>query len=182
MGVWQATALNVTMVVGGGVFVTIPLMLKELPGPYALLGWLAAGALILVDSLIWSELGAALPGSGGSYVYLLESYGRERWGRLTAFLFIWQFLLSGPLEIASGLIAIDIFSQSLSSGLAGFNTEWTHKIVLWQGQNLALTFSPVRVGCLVLGASILLLLYRNIRDLGKLTFVLWAGVLAVVAW
>jgi amino acid transporter len=65
-GLWTATALNVTMVVGAGVFVTIPLMLKELPGPYALLGWLAAGALILVDSLIWSELGAALPGSGGS--------------------------------------------------------------------------------------------------------------------
>src|SRR5437660_1108593 len=98
-GVWMATALNVTMVVGAGVFITIPFMLKELPGPYALLGWLAAGALILVDSLIWSELGAAMPGSGGSYVYLLESYGRERWGRLASFLFIWQFLLSGPLEI-----------------------------------------------------------------------------------
>ena len=116
-GVWTATALNVTMVVGAGVFITIPLMLKELPGPYALLGWLAAGILILVDSLIWSELGAAMPGSGGTYVYLLEGYGRERWGRVTAFLFIWQFLLSGPLEIASGLIAIDMFSQSLSPPL-----------------------------------------------------------------
>src|SRR3954452_9027720 len=79
-GLLQATALNVTLVVGAGVFVTIPLMLKELPGPYALLGWLAAGALILVDSLLWSELGAALPGSGGSYVYLLECFGRQRWG------------------------------------------------------------------------------------------------------
>ena len=43
-GLLQATALNVTMIVGAGVFVTIPLMLKELPGPYAVLGWLAAGS------------------------------------------------------------------------------------------------------------------------------------------
>src|SRR5438045_7268261 len=101
-GVWQATALNVSMIVGAGVFITIPLMLTELPGPYALLGWLVAGGLILVDGLVWSELGAALPGSGGSYLYLLECYGRRRWGRLMAFLFICQFLLSGPLELASG--------------------------------------------------------------------------------
>src|SRR5947209_20237452 len=84
-GVVQATALNMTMIVGAGVFITIPLMLKELPGPYALLGWLGAGALMLIDGMIWSELGATLPGSGGSYVYLLECYGRRRWGRLMAF-------------------------------------------------------------------------------------------------
>jgi len=113
-GIWQATALNVAMVVGAGVFIAIPQMLKVAPGPYALLGWLLAGALILVDGLFWSELGPPCPGRAGSYHYLLESYGRATWGRLAAFLFIWQFLLSGPLELASGLIAMDTFSQSLS--------------------------------------------------------------------
>src|SRR5215475_632523 len=130
-GLLHATALNVSMIVGAGVFITIPLMLKELPGPYALLGWLAAGVLMLFDGLIWSELGAALPGSGGSYLYLLESYGRERWGRLMAFLFVWQFLLSGPLEIASGLIAMGQFAQSLSPEFQHFNEQHTHRLVLW---------------------------------------------------
>src|SRR5436309_1672796 len=83
------TTLNVTMIVGAGVFATIPLMLKELPGWYALLGWVLGAALMLVDGLIWSELGATLPGSGGTYIYLLESYGRQKWGRPMAFLFIW---------------------------------------------------------------------------------------------
>src|SRR3954452_8851489 len=105
-GLLHATALNVTMIVGAGVFVTIPLMLKELPGPYALLPWLAAGLLILIDGMIWSELGAALPGSGGSYHFLLTAYGERGWGRLMAFLFIWQFLISGPLELGSGLVAL----------------------------------------------------------------------------
>src|SRR6478672_8144442 len=120
-GLLHATAVNVTMIVGAGVFITIPLMLKELPGPYALLGWLAAGVLMLVDGMIWSELGAMLPGSGGSYVYLLECYGRERWGRLMAFLFIWQFLISGPLEVGSGLIAMGQFAKAISPAF----TDWS---------------------------------------------------------
>ena len=52
-----------------------------------------------------------MPGSGGSYVYLREAYGRERFGRLVAFLFIWQFILSGPLEIASGYIGFSRYAR-----------------------------------------------------------------------
>src|SRR6516165_1794854 len=140
------------MIVGAGIFVTIPLMLKELPGPYALLGWLGAGVLMLVDGFIWSELGAALPGSGGTYRYLLECYGPNRWGRLMAFLFIWQFLISGPLEIASGLIAIAQFSNALSPAFAAFNDEWTIKRVLgtWGDDKLIVSVSPSGLACLLL--------------------------------
>src|SRR5437762_11500291 len=130
-GLLQATAVNVTLIVGAGVFITIPLLLKVLPGPYALLGWLAAGALMLVDGMIWSELGATLPGSGGSYLYLLECYGRERWGRLMAFLFIWQFLISGPLEIGSGLIAMAQFSNDLTPWFREFNEARSWRWVLY---------------------------------------------------
>src|SRR5262249_5993845 len=81
-----------------------PILMSALGGPQALLGWLIAVIVTIPDGLVWSELGAAMPGSGGSYVYLREAYGRDRFGRLVAFLFIWQFILSGPLEIASGYI------------------------------------------------------------------------------
>jgi amino acid transporter len=181
-GVVQATALNVITIVGAGVFITIPLMLKDLRGPYALLGWLAAGLLILVDGLIWSELGAALPGSGGSYRYLLECYGPSRWGRLMAFLFVWQFLLSGPLELASGLIAMDTFSQSLSADYAAYNAAHTLRLVLWQEQELAVTLSPARAGCMAVGALIILLAYRRVTILGRLTLVFCAAVLGAIAW
>jgi amino acid transporter len=183
-GLLQAVALNVTMVVGAGVFVTIPLMLKELPGPYALLGWLGAGLLILVDGLIWSELGAALPGSGGSYLYLLECYGRDRWGRLLAFLFIWQFLISGPLEIASGLIAVSMFANGLSEHFQQFNEAHTWGMELWNYADVkvAVAVNPARLGCVLLLCCILLLLYRRITGLGKLTVTFWLGVLAVCLW
>src|SRR5579871_2574004 len=183
-GLLHATALNVTLIVGAGIFVNIPPMLKVLPGPYALLGWLAAGALILVDGMIWSELGATLPGSGGSYLYLLECYGRERWGRFMAFLFIWQFLLSGPLEIASGLIAISLFSNALSPAFADFNEKWTWKSppVGWEGSPLVVTFGPSRALALFIGIVLLVLLYRRITALGRLTVTFWVGVLGVVVW
>ena len=109
-GLLQATALNMSNMIGIGPFITIPLLMSALGGPQALVGWLFALIIVIADGMVWSELGAAMPGSGGSYRYLREGFGRERWGRLVAFLFIWQFILSGPLEIASGYIG---FSQYL---------------------------------------------------------------------
>jgi amino acid transporter len=181
-GVLSATALNVSLIVGAGVFVTVPLLLTKLPGPYAVLGWLAAGLLILADGLVWAELGAALPGSGGSYHYLLECYGRDRWGRLFAFLFIWQFLLSGPLELASGLIAMDTFARSISPDFTAWNDAHTLRRVLWEGQNVALTISPARAGCVAVGALLLALLHRNVVFLSRLTLLFSAGVLGLVGW
>src|SRR5579885_239500 len=128
LGLWEATAVNVTQIVGAGVFATIPLILGVLPGAYALLAWVVAGVLILFDGMIWGELGAALPSSGGSYHFLLEGYGRSRWGRLMAFLFVWQILISGPLEVGSGLVAAAQFSTALSPGWKAFDEEHTRKV------------------------------------------------------
>ena len=104
LGLVQATALNVANMVGIGPFITIPLFIGKMGGPHALIGWVVAAVLVLCDGLVWSELGAALPGSGGTYHFLREIFGRYRWGRLLPFLFIWQFLVTGTLEMASGYI------------------------------------------------------------------------------
>src|SRR6476620_3883264 len=97
-----ATALNMTNMMGAGPFITIPLLMSAMGGPQAMLGWIVALVIVICDGMVWSELGAAMPGSGGSFHYLREAFGREGFGRLMAFLFVWQFVLSGPLEIASG--------------------------------------------------------------------------------
>jgi APA family basic amino acid/polyamine antiporter len=184
IGPWQATALNVTMIVGAGVFGVIPAMLGILPGPYALLGWLAAGLLIFFDGLIWSELGAALPGSGGSYQFLLESYGKERWGRLMAFLFIWQFIISGPLELASGLVFIAQFSIAFNPEFKLWNEAhtWVASWTLQEGQSVGITVAPARLIGFGVGLSIIALLWRNISSLGRMTVTFWLGVLATIAW
>lgn len=179
-GLLHATALNVTSIVGAGVFITIPLMLKELPGPYALVGWIAGAALMLMDGLVWAELGAALPGSGGSYLYLLECYGKEKLGRLMAFLFIWQFLISGPLEVSTAMIAISQFAQAASPEFSAFNDAWTWRFVIYK--DLAVSFGPSRLIGLSVGVLILFCLYQRISGLGRLTITVWLGVLVAIGW
>jgi len=159
-GLLQATALNMSNMIGIGPFITIPLLMSALGGPQALLGWVAALVIVIADGLVWSELGAAMPGSGGSYRYLREGFGREHWGRLVAFLFIWQFTLSGPLEIASGYIG---FARYLR--------------YVWPG----LTAGGTTAVAMAVGVVNIALLYRQIGAIGKLTVTLWAGTLLTTA-
>jgi amino acid transporter len=159
-GLLEATALNMTNMMGVGPFITIPLLMTALGGPQAMLGWVVALLIVIPDGKVWSELGSAMPGSGGSYVYLREGYGREKWGRLAAFLFIWQFILSGPLEIASGYIG---FSQYLG--------------YLWP----SLTTMQYALIAAAVGVLNLVLLYRPIGSLGPLTVTLWVGSLLSTA-
>src|SRR5437588_3435677 len=147
LGFREAAAINVTQVVGAGVFATIPLILGVLPAAYGLLAWLVAGVLIIFDGMIWGELGAALPAAGGSYHFLLESYGRSRWGRLMAFLFVWQILISGPLEIGSGLVAAAGFSTALSPEFKEFDEANTWKVEIEndEGEKTGVAFGPSRL-------------------------------------
>src|SRR5690349_18481858 len=106
VGLAGATSLNMIDMIGVGPFITIPLIVGAMGGPQAMLGWVLGAALAVCDGLVWAELGAALPGSGGSYRYLAEIYGPQRLGRLMSFLFIWQLTFSAPLSIASGCIGL----------------------------------------------------------------------------
>ena len=106
LGLLNAISINMSNMVGTGPFITLPLIIGSMGGPQALLGWIVGAVIAVADGMVWSELAAALPGSGGSYVYLRDCFGRFTWGRLWAFLFIFQLVCSGPLEIASGNIAI----------------------------------------------------------------------------
>jgi amino acid transporter len=158
-GLLHATALNMTNMIGIGPFITIPLLMSALGGPQAMLGWVVALIIVLCDSTVWSELGAALPGSGGSFGYLRQAYGAEKVGRLMGFLFVWQFVFSGPLEIASGYIG---FSHYLG--------------YIWKGITARQTLLVVTV----VGLVNLALLYRRIKSIATITVTLWIGTIVTV--
>ena len=158
-GLLHATALNMTNMIGIGPFITIPLLMSALGGPQAMLGWAIALIIVLCDGMVWSELGAALPGSGGSFGYLRHGYGAATVGRLMGFLFVWQFVLSGPLEIASGYIG---FSQYLG--------------YIWKGITPRQTVLVVAA----IGLVNVALLYRRIRSIATITLTLWIGTILTV--
>src|SRR6266545_1926690 len=110
IGLGSATALNMIDMIGVGPFITIPLIVTAMGGPQAMLGWVLGAVLAICDGLVWAELGAAMPGSGGSYRYLKEIYGPQKLGRLVSFLFIWQLSFSAPLSIASGCVGLSQYA------------------------------------------------------------------------
>jgi amino acid transporter len=160
-GLLHSAALNMSNMVGVGPFITIPLIIASMGGPQCMLGWLLGAVLAICDGLIWSELAAALPGTGGTYFYLREIFRGTRLAGILPFLFIWQFIFSGPLEIASGYIG---FAQYVG--------------YFWR------SMTPAGARAVAIGTGVLVtaMLYRRITAVGKLTIVLWVGMLATVLW
>lgn len=158
LGFGGSTAVNVLAMVGVGPFVTIPLLLGAMGGPQAMLGWFIGALIVLADGLVWAELGAAMPRSGGGYEYLLESYGSHGIGRLLSFLFLWQTVAGMPLVLASG-----------ATGFAHYAGFFFPSMTVWQSKGLAVA------GCVIATACI----YRRIDSIGRWSLAL--GVLTIGA-
>src|SRR6201992_1685120 len=109
-GMLNAISINMSNMVGTGPFITIPAILATMGGPQSLLCWFIGAMIAIADGLVFAELGTTFPSSGGSYNYLRECFGRERLGRLMAWLFVWQFLFSATLEIATGSGGVGVSS------------------------------------------------------------------------
>src|SRR3954466_10278211 len=124
----QAVSLNMGLMVGIGPFITIPAFVATLNGPQAMIGWVLGALLALADGLVWSELAAAFPGSGGTFHFFDAVYGASRAGRVLKFLFVWQFLFSGPLEVATGAIGLTRYAGFLWPALKA--TAWDFSVRL----------------------------------------------------
>ena len=147
--------------IGAGPFLTIPLILQSMHGPQALLGWIAGAAIALCDGLVWAELGAALPHSGGGYHYLLEAYGPKGPGRLMSFLFLWQTVIAFPLTMASGAV-----------GFAHYALYLVPSLTAWQTKAMAAAV------CLLSAA----LVYRRIDRVGHWATLFGVIVLVTAGW
>jgi amino acid transporter len=135
LGFGGSTAVNVLAMIGVGPFVTIPLLLNAMGGPQAMLGWFIGAVVALADGLVWAELGAAMPRSGGGYEYLLESYGARGIGRLLSFLFLWQTVAGMPFLLASG-----------ATGFAHYAAFFLPSMTAWQSKALAMAGCAIRLG------------------------------------
>src|ERR1044072_7821988 len=177
VGLWGATTLNMIDMIGVGPFITIPLIIAAMGGPQAMLGWILGALLVVCDGLVWAELGAALPGSGGSYRYLAEIYGPQKLGRLMAFLFIWQLTFSAPLSIASGSIGLAQYATYMFPSL-GRET----KVALPILGNVEINAVPVAMVAIAALGLAVFLLYRRITLIERLSKFLWVGVMLTILW
>lgn len=159
LGLLPAVAVNMTQMCGIGPFITIPIMVATMGGPQAVLGWVVGAILAMADGLVWAELGAAMPGAGGTYVYLREAF-QYRTGKLMPFLFIWTILLVIPLTMSTGIIGLVEYLGYFFPHLDGFAAHFV---------GLAAT------------ALVVVLLYRRIESIGFISTALWVVMLVTVA-
>jgi amino acid transporter len=181
VGLLSATTLNMIDMIGVGPFITIPAIIAAMNGPQAMLGWIFGAVLVMCDGLVWAELGAALPRSGGPYGFLKEIYGPRRLGRMLSFLFIWQLTFSAPLSIASGCIGLSQYAgyiwprlEEVSDLHFGFGLLGSFDV-----KQIAPAAALVAVGACL---TAVFLLYRKITVIGKLSDFLWVGVILTVSW
>nr|WP_267885530.1 APC family permease [Streptomyces sp. NRRL B-1347] len=151
VGPFQATAINMSQMCGIGPFVTIPLMVAAFGGPQAVTGFVAGALLALCDGLVWAELSAAMPGSGGSYVYLRQAF-QYRTGRLMPFLFVWTAMLFIPVGMSTGIVGFVQYLGYLAPGMG------------------RTTGDLIGLGVIAL---VVALLWRGIEHIARITAVMW---------
>jgi amino acid transporter len=161
LGFGAATTTNMLAMIGIGPFITIPLLLQAMQGPQAMLGWLVGATVAVADGLVWAELGAAMPRSGGGYHYLLEAFGPKGPGRLMSFLFLWAIVTTMPLMIASGAV-----------GFAHYAAYLYLEMTTWQAKLLAM-------GVCLLATVVV---HRRIDGVGRWGMAMGGVVLATAVW
>ena len=161
LGLGQAVAINMIDMVGIGPFITIPFIIGAMNGPQCIIAWVLGAVLSYADGSVWAELGAKWPEAGGSYAFLQNLYGREKWGRLLSFLYVWQTSIQAPLVVASGAIG---FSQYLTYLIPSLD-DISRKAIS---------------GALVVFITILL--YRKVTDIGKISVFMGMIVIGTILW
>lgn len=109
LGLLESTSIVISRIIGSGIFRT-PAPIMALVGCTSLFGlvWVIGGVITIFGAVVYAELSAMLPKSGGPYVFLKEAYGP-----FTAFIRGWaMFFVS---ETASIVAVALVFTEYLSA-------------------------------------------------------------------
>ena len=117
LGPFDAAAIVISNVIGGGIFFVPVIVAGLVPNPMAMLAvWLFGGALAFAGAMAYAELAAVRPHAGGEYVYL-----RDAFGPLAAFLTGWTSFVAGfSGAIAASAVALaDYVTRFIPSAAGG---------------------------------------------------------------
>ncbi len=143
------------VMIGSGIFRTPPEIAKHLASPtLILLARVLGGALSLAGALTYTELATMFPQSGGIYVFLREGYGRA-----TAFVFGWTYMLVTKPAAAAGIAFVSAENINLLLG-THWNVRITTSVILavLTGLNILGVRSSTRLGVVLTALKLLALL------------------------
>jgi APA family basic amino acid/polyamine antiporter len=149
IGLFPATNIVVANMVGAGIFTTSGLLLKGLHDPILMMVlWVAGGLIAICGALSYGELGAAMPGAGGEYLFLSKLYNP-----LFGFLSGWVSFMVG-------------FSAPIAASALGFSEYFCRAVhVLPASLDKAGIMSPVWTGKLLAVTIILIFTFIHYRGI-----------------
>jgi APA family basic amino acid/polyamine antiporter len=120
LGPFDAAAIIVANVIGGGILFFPPGIAANTPNTWAFLStWVAGGFLAFCGAMAYAELAALRPRAGGEYVYLREAYGS-----LAGFLTGWTSFIAGFAgAIAANAMIVPFYLERFAPG-ANSSTPW----------------------------------------------------------
>src|SRR5437667_782143 len=115
LGPYDAAAIIISNVIGGGILFTPPQVAANVPNPWLFLAtWVAGGALAFAGAMAYAELASLRPRAGGEYVYLDAAFGR-----LAAFLTGWTSFVAGfSGAIATSAVVFAVYLGRFVPGAA----------------------------------------------------------------
>jgi APA family basic amino acid/polyamine antiporter len=120
VGLVTAASLVVANMIGTGIFTSVGFQVQYLNSPFALLVlWVVGGGMALCGALVYGELGAALPRSGGEYHLISEIY-HPSLGFIVGWITV-TLGFAGPIALAAiafGDYTTAVFSELSSTHLA----------------------------------------------------------------
>jgi APA family basic amino acid/polyamine antiporter len=175
LGIFSATALVISNMVGTGIFATSGFLAGDLGDPHLVLYiWIVGALFALVGAFCYSELGVNLPSSGGEYVYLTRAYG-PTWGFMDGWV---SFFAGFSAPIAAAALAFSDYLGYFFPALKQANAQFT----IGSGD------FALKLGGAQLTASILILLFTflnffGVRRVARIQNVLTGGkILVLVAF
>ena len=116
LGLFPATNIVVANMIGAGIFTTSGLLMSGLGNPVLMLIlWAAGGIIALCGALSYGELGAAMPGAGGEYLFLSKLY-HPVFGFLSGWV---SFIVGFSAPIAASALG---FSEYFTRAVPGFSS------------------------------------------------------------
>ena len=176
LGPFDAAAVIVSNVIGGGILFTPPQVAASVPSAFLFLStWLVGGLLAFAGATAYAELAALKPRAGGEYVYLREAYGPG-----LAFLTGWTSFIAGfsgaiatsavvlafylgrffpaagndtpilSIPILPGVVELSVSSQAIVAVVAIFGMAWVHLRGVGPGTLVGNVLAVLKVSALVL--------------------------------
>ena len=159
LGLLDALAIVIGIVIGGGIFVVPNLIARELHSVFLMIAvWVLAGVVSFFGALACAELGAMLPATGGQYVFM-----REAWGPLVGFLCGWSmFLVARTAQVAWLAVTLALYCSyffplsGLQSKLLGLGAIALFTIINYRGMTLGAAVQKLFTSAKLLGLVVII--------------------------